>query len=118
MLAIGNPQSTTGSPAPLAPTPSPNAVSAPLGDRTPGASPGYPIVFPLAKSAAAVSLVTGATDGLAFPTTMSAEIGSSPALTALSITDFNIFRTNVIQAIDILDQKIRDILAVTEPTCP
>ena len=117
MLAIGNPQSTTGSPALIAPTPSPNAVSAPLGDRTPGASPGYPIVFPLGNVARAVSLVAGATDGLSFPTS-SQVIGTSPALTALSITDFNLFRMNVIQAIDILDQKIRDILAVTEPTCP
>ena len=32
-------------------------------------------------------------------------------------TDFNNFREASIQAIDILDQKIRDILAVTEPTC-
>ena len=39
--------------------------------------------------------------------------------TAPSILDFNIFRSNVIQAIDILDQKIRDILAVMPPTtCP
>ena len=38
---------------------------------------------------------------------------------APSILDFNIFRSNVIQAIDILDQKFRDILAVMPPTtCP
>ena len=43
---------------------------------------------------------------------------SDATLTALSMFDFNLFRWNVIQAIDILDQKIRDMLDVTEPTCP
>ena len=41
-----------------------------------------------------------------------------PHTAALSLFDFNLFRGNVIQAIDILDQKIRDILDVLEPTCP
>ena len=113
-MDISYPQSTGGS---TAPTPSPNAVSAPLGDRTAGATPGYPIVFPLGTAAEAVTLQSPGTDGLSFPTGISAIIGSSPASHALSITDFNLFRTNVIQAIDILDQKIRDILAVTEPSC-
>ena len=45
--------------------------------------------------------------------------GNTALDAALSLVDFNVFRArgNVIQAIDILDQKIRDILAVTEPTC-
>ena len=113
MLAIDNPESTTEA-GELAPTPSPNAVSASLGDRT---TPGYPILFPLGTAAEPVTLQSPGTDGLSFPTGNSAIIGSSPASHALSITDFNLFRTNVIQAIDILDQKMRDILAVTEPTC-
>ena len=37
--------------------------------------------------------------------------------TALSITDFNTFRKNVAAAIRTLDDKIREILAVTDPTC-
>ena len=36
---------------------------------------------------------------------------------ALSITDFNTFRKNVAAAIRTLDDKIREILAVTAPTC-
>ena len=35
----------------------------------------------------------------------------------LSITDFNTFRKNVAAAIRTLDDKIREILAVTAPTC-
>jgi len=37
---------------------------------------------------------------------------------ALSIVDFNNFRAKVEDAINILDGKIRQILAVQEPTCP
>jgi len=37
---------------------------------------------------------------------------------ALSILDFNTFRSKVEDAINILDGKIREILAVQEPTCP
>ena len=35
----------------------------------------------------------------------------------LSITDFNTFRKNVAAAIRTLDDKIREMLAVTTPTC-
>ena len=37
--------------------------------------------------------------------------------TALSIADFNTFRQNVAAAIRTLDDKIREMLAVTTPTC-
>ena len=37
--------------------------------------------------------------------------------TGLSIVDFNTFRQNVAAAIRTLDDKIREILAVTSPTC-
>ena len=37
--------------------------------------------------------------------------------TALSIADFNIFRKNVAAAVRTLDDKIREMLAVTSPTC-
>ena len=115
VLALQDPQSTKGT---TAPTPSPSAVSTSLGDRTEGSSPGYPIVFPIGTSDTSISLISGATDGLSFPTGMTTAHGNLASNTALSLIDFNIFRGNVIQAIDILDQKIRDILAVTEPTCP
>ena len=36
---------------------------------------------------------------------------------ALSIKDFNLFRLRVVDAIDTLDTKIRDILAITSLTC-
>ena len=38
--------------------------------------------------------------------------------TAPSILDFNVLRSNMITAIDILDQKIRDIVMTTAPNCP
>ena len=44
-------------------------------------------------------------------------LGDSTHSVALSIVDFNVFRFNVINGFNILDQKIRDILAVQEPTC-
>ena len=119
LLEIPNPAaSTTGD----APTPSPNPVSASLGDRTVGASPGYPIVFPLGPSPTPGTL-SSTTDasmgGLTFATGTVMPISNTLASnTALSMFDFNLFRWNVIQAIDILDKKIRDMLDVTEPTCP
>ena len=42
---------------------------------------------------------------------------TSIANTALSIADFNTFRKNVAAAIRTLDDKIREMLAVTTPTC-
>ena len=115
LLDISYPVSVTGS---TAPTPSSSPVSDSLGDRTANASPGYPILFPLGTSATSISLTTGITDGLSFPTSTTTAIGTGVTSVALSVVDFNIFRGNVIQAIDILDQKIRDILDVTKPTCP
>ena len=115
VLAISDPQSTSS--GTTAPTPSSNPVSDSLGDRTAGASPGYPILFPLGTSATTISLISGVTDGLSFPTSTTTSLGTLASNTALSIADFNIFRGNVIQAVDILDQKIRDILAITPPSC-
>ena len=37
---------------------------------------------------------------------------------ALSLTDFDNFRIKVVDAINKLDQKIRDILMTTAPECP
>ena len=115
LLEIPNPASSTGD----APTPSPNPVSGSLGDRTAGASPGYPIVFPLGPSAGTIASTDSGLAGLTFATMAVQPISNSiPSNTALSMFDFNLFRWNVIQAIDILDKKIRDMLDVTEPTCP
>lgn len=36
---------------------------------------------------------------------------------AVSIADFNIFRLRMVDAINALDQKLRDALATTQPTC-
>ena len=116
MLLIAHPQATTGD----APTPSSNPVSHSLGDRVSQADPGYPIVFPLGPSFGSLSSkYDSGLAGITMPTQSVMGISNSDAtLTALSMFDFNLFRWNVIQAIDILDQKIRDMLDVTEPTCP
>ena len=39
-------------------------------------------------------------------------------MSGLSILDFNTFRSKVEDGFNIVDQKIRDILAVLEPSCP
>ena len=106
----------------------PTAVSCYLGDRTAGASPGYPIVFPLSSSTTPLTISTSLADnGIAYPTTMTTsfcrrdDITSVPcnaANTALSIADFNVFRGRVKASIDILDQKIRDIVMIAAATCP
>ena len=44
--------------------------------------------------------------------------GGSLHMSGLSILDFNTFRSKVEDGFNIVDQKIRDLLAVAEPTCP
>ena len=100
----------------------PTAVSCYIGDRTAGASPGFPIVYPLSSTVLSISTNTNVDDGLAYPTSNTAAFCTtapcSATNTALSIADFNTFRSNVKASIDILDQKIRDIVMIAAATCP
>ena len=103
-------------------TPSnPTAVSCYLGDRTAGASPGYQIQNPLSNTAGLnVSTTPNTDDGLAYPNNTTSFCTTAPCTatnTALSIADFNTFRSNVKASIDILDQKIRDILMIAPASC-
>jgi len=50
-------------------------------------------------------------------TRSSKQIGDTTDSAAVSIPDFNIFRLQVIDAINLLDMKIREMLAVQAPTC-
>ena len=118
VLTLADPEFVSG----LAPTPSPNPVSAVLGDAVAG-SDSLAILYPIGKDGGKAISSTGnpSLDGLAFPLAQlfgTTAIGDLNANVALSIIDFNLFRINVINGFNILDQKIRDILAVQEPTCP
>ena len=118
VLTVADPEFVSG----LAPTPSPNPVSAVLGDAVAG-SDSLAILYPIGKDGGKAISSTGnpSLDGLAFPLAQlfgTTAIGDLNANVALSIIDFNLFRINVINGFNILDQKIRDILAVQEPTCP
>ena len=118
VLTVADPEFVSG----LAPTPSPNPVSAVLGDAVAG-SDSLAILYPIGKDGGKAISSTGnpSLDGLAFPLAQlfgTTAIGDLNANVALSIIDFNLFRINVINGFNILDQKIRDILAVHEPTCP
>ena len=119
---MADPDYTGGTPA----TPSPNPVSAVLGDAVAG-SDSLAILYPIGKNGGQAISSAGnpGLDGLAFPLAQVAlpgfgttALGDTNANVALSIMDFNLFRISVIGGFDILDQKIRDILAVQEPTCP
>jgi len=117
LLEIAHPGPVTGD----APTPTNSVSGGSLGDRTYGSSPGYPILFPLASSSGTLTApIPGFMDGITLlnPPLAYEASNTLPHTAALSLFDFNLFRGNVIQAIDILDQKIRDILDVLEPTCP
>ena len=98
----------------VAPTTPTNAISRSIGSAT-GTS--WPIIFPLGSGAG--TLTAGAGDGgldLSIPVMPLGNTATSN--TALSIADFNLFRLQSIQAIDALDNKIREMLSVTAPTCP
>ena len=45
-------------------------------------------------------------------------LGTGPETSALSIADFNVFRTEMVNIVRILDGKIREMLAVAAPQCP
>merc|ERR1712029_93294 len=45
-------------------------------------------------------------------------LGTTTDTVALSVSDFNLFRQQMIIAINLLDQSIRDIVAGTPPNCP
>ena len=118
VLTVADPEFVSG----LAATPSPNPVSAVLGDAVAGSN-SLAILYPIGKDGGQAISSTGnpSLDGLAFPLAQlfgTTAIGDLNANVALSIIDFNLFRINVINGFNILDQKIRDILAVQEPTCP
>jgi len=119
LLTVPNPEYAVGD----APTPASNPVSQSLGDRNFGSDPGYPVIFPLGPSAGTLADKRDITlGGLTFATGTPPSVfeisNTNTATTAVSMFDFNLFRWNVIQTVDILDQKIRDMLDIMEPTCP
>ena len=94
------------------PAPSPNAVSTRI-----NALGGWP-VSPITSGGAAyvadpLFAPTGDLDIIA-----SESLGTGPTGTALSIADFNDFRRAVVDMINILDTKIREMVRVTPPECP
>ena len=80
----------------------------------------YPITFPVGAVSGQTVSTLNAVPGLAIAsqTQTNSATSTTVANTAPSILDFNLLRTSMIQAIDILDQKIRDIVMTTAPTCP
>ena len=77
---------------------------------------GYTIVSPLAAMAKAITFPTGLTG----PTTTTALATAAPVTgqnSALSIEDFNIFRQKVAEAFNSVQNKIDQILNVTDVDC-
>jgi len=84
-------------------------------------SDSYALTKVLYGNGATATSAISAAKGLAqITTSMLTQLDKTTATidnTALSIADFNTFRKNVAAAIRTLDDKIREILAVTAPTC-
>jgi len=96
------------------PAPMPNPVSAAIGSDT-GSE--YPIIFPITLNGAA--LQDGiAPEGLNTADSQPQTLGTSMDQAALSITDFNVFRIQMVKALRILDKSVRGILDTQAPTCP
>lgn len=96
------------------PLPSPNPVSAAINSIN---GTGYPIFFPITAGGAPVS-GGSITDGLNIADGTPSALGTTTDTVALSVSDFNLFRQQMIIAINLLDQSIRDIVAGTPPNCP
>ena len=107
---ITNPEYDQDNPA-NTPAPSPNAVSARINIF--GGWPVSPITSGGAYVADPLFAPTGDLDIIS-----SESLGTGPTGTALSISDFNDFRRAVVDMINILDTKIREMVRVTPPECP
>ena len=126
IIGIGNPTRTSPDTAKMLTTaaPTPNPVAINLGV-TAGSST-LPDTYALTKVLTSSETTTAtnqvaAGSGLAqlpaptlFPT---AADGATADNLAISVTDFNIFRIRVIDAINVLDAKIREIPALGSLTC-
>jgi len=95
--------------------PAPNPVSGLLGSRT-GTFPVFQALTSGDLSGAAPAAGTLPLEGLELRG--SRQLGDDGDSVALSVVEFNTFRIMVIDAINILDLKIREILNVPAPTCP
>ena len=80
----------------------------------------YTVIFPVGAVNGQTVSTLNSVPGLTITSTTQTNTAASTTVanTAPSILDFNLLRSNMIQAIDILDQKIRDIVMTTAPTCP
>ena len=80
----------------------------------------YALTKVIYGNGATATAITAASGLAAIATSAMDQLDDAPTTidnTALSIKDFNTFRQNVAAAIRTLDDKIREMLAVTTPTC-
>ena len=114
-MDLTNPTRTTDTAGTLTTSPpSPNPVSTNLGSTS---ASSYTIAgVNTANTGAAAGSATPAGSGLA-TYTAAAPDEDSQAGTALSVDDFNKFRIRVVDAINTLDSKIREITVLTDLTC-
>jgi len=114
LLSVMQPEITSDS-APAAPMPNPvsGAIGSDEGNE-------YLILFPITSADSSVSPAPTLTDqpssssnipeGLNIDGAFAQTLGNTLDTAAMSITDFNFFRIQMVRAIRVLDQSIRDIL--------
>jgi len=100
----------------------PAIVSTNLGSRTASSYQLTGCVVGIPTTAGTITVPTANLNGLSFAgtdctQTPNAAVVATIANSAVSIADFNIFRLRMVDAINALDQKLRDALATTQPTC-
>jgi len=96
----------------LVPTPA-NGVSEAIGSAD--ATKPWPIATAITDGGAALTIDATLAPGLL--SLGAVPLGTDVTSAALSILDFNIFRIEMINALNLLDQSIRDITAATPPVC-
>ena len=80
----------------------------------------YALEHVLYGQGATATAITAASGLAAISTSILGQLDTSPTTiknTALSVYDFNIFRKRVAAAVRTLDDKIREILEVSSPSC-
>jgi len=110
LLSVMQPEITSSS-APDAPMPNP--VSDAIGSDS---GSDYLILFPITDGGAPLTDGT-IPDGLNIDAAFPGSLGTDMNTAALSITDFNFFRIQMVRALRVLDQSIRDILDIPFDGC-
>ena len=112
-LALNDAKASLGN---VAITPGTDPASKALGTRTGTGATAYE----LTKCVASAGSVSAEADGLTYANGVNCVVAAqgSADTEVLTVTDFNLFRLRVVDALNTFENKFRELIALTSLTCP